>query len=80
MDAMAMALHIVYYTLNYKEAVFKAANVGGDADTVAAIVGQIAGALYGITPAMLELYKSVQCFDHNGFALRAYKLFHQHFL
>lgn len=35
-------------TTNFRDAVLKAANLGDDADTTAAIVGQIAGALYGI--------------------------------
>lgn len=32
------------------------ANMGGDCDTVGAIAGQIAGAMYGIDSAMLKLY------------------------
>ncbi|NVK12042.1 MAG: ADP-ribosylglycohydrolase family protein [Gammaproteobacteria bacterium] len=35
-------------TDNYKEAVLMAANLGDDADTTAAIVGQLAGAFYGL--------------------------------
>lgn len=30
--------------------------MGGDCDTVGSIAGQIAGALYGISSEMLELY------------------------
>jgi ADP-ribosyl-[dinitrogen reductase] hydrolase len=35
-------------TDGFREAVLKAANLGDDADTTAAIVGQIAGAFYGL--------------------------------
>lgn len=59
LDAMAMALHIVYFSKNFKEAVLKAANLGGDADTLAAIVGQIAGSKYGLNEDVLNMYKYV---------------------
>jgi len=49
MDALSMALHCVYTTRSFAGAVLKAANLRGDSDTVAAITGQIAGAIYGIT-------------------------------
>lgn len=42
-----MSLHILYHTKSWKEAVLKAVNLGGDADTVAAITGMLAGFLYG---------------------------------
>eukprot|EP00330_Aristerostoma_sp_ATCC50986_P004192 CAMPEP_0114576250 /NCGR_PEP_ID=MMETSP0125-20121206/1036_1 /TAXON_ID=485358 ORGANISM="Aristerostoma sp., Strain ATCC 50986" /NCGR_SAMPLE_ID=MMETSP0125 /ASSEMBLY_ACC=CAM_ASM_000245 /LENGTH=235 /DNA_ID=CAMNT_0001764625 /DNA_START=521 /DNA_END=1228 /DNA_ORIENTATION=- len=47
MDATVMALHIVYHTTSFKEALLKAINLGGDADTVGAIVGMLAGFMYG---------------------------------
>ena len=47
MDALSMALHIVTYSSTFKEAILKAVNLGGDADTLGAIVGMIAGAFYG---------------------------------
>lgn len=47
MDGLAMALHCVHATDTFEAAVRKAANLRGDADTVAAIAGQIAGAMYG---------------------------------
>lgn len=49
MDALAMALHIVYFSSSFKESILKAVNMGGDADTVGAITGQIAGAMWGDT-------------------------------
>lgn len=43
MDALAMALHCVWVTSSFRDAVLKAANLRGDADIVAAITAQIAG-------------------------------------
>ena len=37
MDAMAMALHILYYTNNFEEGILKGANLRGDADSLVAI-------------------------------------------
>lgn len=45
--SMEAALWCFYTTENFKEAILKAANLGDDADTTAAICGQIAGAFYG---------------------------------
>jgi len=42
------ALWCVYNTSNFEDAVVKAINLGGDADTVGAITGQIAGAIYNV--------------------------------
>jgi len=47
-DSLAAALWCFYSTDTYKDAVLKAANLGDDADTTAAICGQVAGAYYGI--------------------------------
>ena len=92
MDALSMALHIVYYSSSFQNAVFtlkllffllyiyiyiffRAANMGGDADTVGAIVGMIAGAYYGLTDDLLKLYQYVNKWDDFSFPLKAYKLF-----
>ena len=42
------ALWCVWHSASFEEALIKAVNLGEDADTVAAVVGQIAGALYGL--------------------------------
>lgn len=42
------ALWAVYNHENFEDTILAAANLGNDADTVAAIAGQIAGAIYGI--------------------------------
>lgn len=47
--ALEAALWCFYTTANFREAVLMAANLGDDADTTAAICGQIAGAFYGKT-------------------------------
>jgi ADP-ribosyl-[dinitrogen reductase] hydrolase len=45
--SLEAAIWCVARTSSFAEAVILAANLGGDADTVAAITGQLAGALYG---------------------------------
>jgi len=45
--SLEAALWCVARTATFEEAVILAANLGGDADTTAAITGQLAGALYG---------------------------------
>ncbi|CAK9110487.1 unnamed protein product [Durusdinium trenchii] len=47
MDGLAMALHAVASTDCFDRAIEKAVNFLGDADTVGAIAGQLAGAFYG---------------------------------
>ena len=45
--SMEAALYCLHTTESFEEGCLKAANLGGDADTIAAIYGQIAGAYYG---------------------------------
>jgi ADP-ribosylglycohydrolase len=47
-EALEAALWAVHGASSYEEAVLRAANLGDDADTTAAIAGQLAGALYGV--------------------------------
>lgn len=47
-ESLEAALWCLHQTDSYREAVLAAANLGDDADTTAAITGQLAGALYGI--------------------------------
>ncbi|MGB1257975.1 MAG: ADP-ribosylglycohydrolase family protein [Thiolinea sp.] len=56
-DALEAALWCFYRTDSFREAVLRAANLGDDADTTAAICGQVAGAYYGydgIPPEWLD--------------------------
>jgi len=48
MDALSMALHLIWNTKSFKECIIWGANMGGDCDSVGAIAGQMAGAIYGI--------------------------------
>jgi len=76
MDDLAMALHVVYTTKSYKEAVLKAVNVAVDADTLAAISGMLAGAIYGYQEELQEWYVNyITQWDEQKVALRAYKLY-----
>ena len=76
MDALAMALHTVWFTNSFKEVAMMNANMGGDCDTVGAIAGQIAGAMYGIDKEMLRLYSEMVDFKSGRYEvfLKAYKL------
>ena len=56
-ESLEAALYCFWQTESYEEAVLAAANLGDDADTTAAICGQIAGAFYGVAgipPRWLE--------------------------
>lgn len=48
-DSLEAALWCFAQTSSFEEAILRAANLGQDADTTAAICGQIAGAHYGVT-------------------------------
>lgn len=47
-ESLESALWCFMHSLSFEECVLLAANIGNDADTTAAIAGQIAGAYYGI--------------------------------
>ena len=46
-ESLEAALWCFYQTDNFRDAILTAANLGDDADTTAAVCGQIAGAFYG---------------------------------
>ncbi len=46
--SLEAALWCFHQTESFEQAILRAANLGDDADTTAAIVGQIAGAYYGL--------------------------------
>jgi len=74
MDAMALALHVLYHTKTFEEAILRVVNMRGDSDSVGAVVGQMAGAWYGILkipPKWIEVLKE---WDHGEIALRGYML------
>lgn len=74
MDGLSMALHCVWSTNTFEAALLKAANMRGDADTVAAITGQIAGALYGYDQIPEDWLRFVQRWDNGLITQRAYHL------
>lgn len=74
MDAMALSLHYAYHSKNATKAILKAVNCGGDSDSVAAITGQIVGAIYGLETEILDLYKEMNKWDSFSIATAAYKL------
>ena len=47
-DNLKTALWCLLNTKNYRDLILKAVNLGGDADTIAAISGGLAGAFYGL--------------------------------
>jgi len=47
LDGLAMALWALWHSTDYASCVQRAANLLGDADTVAAVAGQLAGSVYG---------------------------------
>ena len=76
MDALAMALHCVASTGCFRDAVLAAANLRGDADSVAAVAGTIAGAVYGASDIPEEWVTCIERWDGGGgIALRAHCLF-----
>ena len=74
MDGLAMALHVCYYTNSFKEAIIKVVNLRGDADSVGAVVGQIAGAFYGVKDIPPEWIKTISQWDNYEIPLRGYIL------
>ena len=74
MDGMAMALHVVYYTNSFREAIIKVVNLRGDSDSVGAVVGQIAGAFYGIEDIPSDWIETVSKWDDMEIPLRGYVL------
>eukprot|EP00931_Biecheleriopsis_adriatica_P115325 TRINITY_DN91131_c0_g1_i1.p1 TRINITY_DN91131_c0_g1~~TRINITY_DN91131_c0_g1_i1.p1 ORF type:complete len:480 (-),score=101.35 TRINITY_DN91131_c0_g1_i1:42-1481(-) len=71
MDCMSMALHCVYTTGSFTEATLKAANMCGDADTVCAVTGQLAGALYGVSAIPESWLQQLERWDGGSVAARA---------
>ena len=76
MDNMAMSLHILYHTTSFAQAINVATHLCGDADSVASVVGQIAGAFYGVENIPANWIKKLYVFDHGDFTLKALLLAH----
>lgn len=77
MDAMAMALHILINTNSFEEAILKGVNLCGDADSLGAVIGQIAGACYGLDGIPENWIEKIYEWDkYKEIALRGYILCH----
>jgi len=75
MDGRCAALHCVFATDSFAEAVVKAVNMRGDADSVASVAGQLAGAIYGLSAIPAEWIARVEKWDGGSIAARAHCLF-----
>ena len=76
MDCLSMSLHVLYSTNNFKEAILKGVNLCGDADSVGSVIGQIAGAFYGLDSIPEDWIKTLNKWDNKEIALRGYILCH----
>merc|ERR1719158_1194848 len=70
MDGLAMALHSMYHTSTFMAAVGRCVNMLGDADSTGAILGQLAGAFYGIDAIDKRLLEKLRKWDDGEIALR----------
>ena len=78
MDNLVMSLHIVYHTKSFEEAIIKAVNLRGDSDSVASVVGQIAGAYYPLEDIPAKWIENINKWDNGEIALRGYMLARLH--
>ena len=62
-DCLEAALWCFWSTGTFSEAILKAANLGDDADTTAAVCGQIAGAYYGMSAIPAAWKEKLAMFD-----------------
>lgn len=74
MDAVSMAFHRCYHSEDYLDAVLRAAGMGGDADSVGSIVGQIMGAYYGHTAIPFSWAQALWHWDKGSVLRRVTQL------
>ena len=65
-DSLEAAIWCLLTTNSYKECVLKAVNLGGDTDTIAAIAGSLAGALYGFDSIPEDWLNTLKRKDYIG--------------
>lgn len=75
MDGLAIALWSVYHTGSFDEAIERCVNFCGDADTTAAIAGQLAGAFYGYSKIDKRFTDNLKVWDHGDIAVRGALLY-----
>ena len=76
MECLAMALHICYTEGDiYTIAILRITSMGGDADSVGSVVGQILGAYYGFSMIPNNWYEPVFKHDRGSILYRTIKLY-----
>jgi len=73
-----MSLNILYNTNNFRDALIKIVNIRGDSDSVASVVGQIAGAYYDVESIPGDWIEAINKWDDGEIALRGYMLARLH--
>lgn len=63
-ESLNAAIWAFETTDSFEDAVLKAVNLGGDADTIGAITGQLAGAFYGLSGIPHHLVLGLQDYEH----------------
>lgn len=63
-DSLEAALWCLMTTKNYAQCILKAINLGGDTDTIGAIAGSLAGALYGLDLIPEKWIKTLKKLDY----------------
>jgi len=71
MDGLAVALHSAYSTSSFTGALVRCVNFLGDADSTAAICGQICGAFYGLQALDPRLVDRLQRWDDKEVSCKA---------
>ncbi|CAK9086932.1 ADP-ribosylarginine hydrolase Tri1 (Immunity protein Tri1) (Tri1-Pp) [Durusdinium trenchii] len=75
LDGLAGALWAVYHSRSFDEAVVRAVNLNGDADSFGSMAGQIAGAFYGFSAINKQFVEWLSRWDDHETAVRALLLF-----
>lgn len=75
LDGLAGALWAVYHTNSFDEAVARAVNLNGDADSFGSMAGQLAGAFYGYSSINVRFIEWLTTWDDYETALRAALLY-----
>ena len=65
---MPVALHVNYHGTDFASTIVHAANLLGDADTTAAIAGQLAGAIYGYSGIDSRYVRALRVWDDGEVA------------
>mmetsp|Transcript_8437 Transcript_8437/g.21654 ORF Transcript_8437/g.21654 Transcript_8437/m.21654 type:complete len:482 (-) Transcript_8437:208-1653(-) len=74
-DGLAVALWSFYHSTNFLDAVSRSINILGDADSTAAICGQLAGAFFGYGAIDGRLIERLELWDDGDTVARAALLF-----